>query len=64
MADSQPAAFMPGSRYAAALSKGARDMRFPPELEREYHRFYLAERRSHVFESEYAVLSTGKFKSR
>lgn len=48
MADSQPAAFMPGSRYAAELSKGSRDMRFPPDLEREYHRFYLAERRSHV----------------
>ncbi len=48
MTDAKPAAFMPGSRYAAELSKGARDMRFPPALEHEYHRFYLAERRSHV----------------
>lgn len=39
---------LPGSRYAAELNRGARDMRFPPELEREYHSFYLAERRSHV----------------
>jgi diguanylate cyclase (GGDEF)-like protein len=48
MADTKPAAFMPGSRYAVELSNGAQDMRFPPELEREYHRFYLSERRSHV----------------
>jgi hypothetical protein len=40
--------YMPGSRYAAELQNGARDMRFPPALEREYHLFYLAERRSHV----------------
>ncbi|HWM26950.1 MAG TPA: hypothetical protein VNQ14_00730, partial [Woeseiaceae bacterium] len=38
----------PGSRYAAELGKKERAMRFPPELEREYHAFYLAERRSHV----------------
>ncbi|HEY0766391.1 MAG TPA: hypothetical protein VGD47_00420 [Steroidobacteraceae bacterium] len=37
-----------GSRYAGELKKGARDMRFPPDLEREYHHFYLAERRTHV----------------
>jgi diguanylate cyclase (GGDEF)-like protein len=37
-----------GSRYAAELAKGALDMRFPPELEREYHSFYLTERRTHV----------------
>lgn len=36
------------SRYAAELAKGAVDMKFPPELEREYHAFYLAERVSHV----------------
>jgi hypothetical protein len=39
---------IPGSRYAAELNKDARDMRFPPELEHEYHHFYLDERRSHV----------------
>lgn len=39
---------LPGSRYGSELRKSARDMRFPPELEREYHMFYLAERRSHV----------------
>jgi hypothetical protein len=39
---------LPGSRYAAELNKGAGDMRFPPELERDYHRFYLTERRGHV----------------
>lgn len=39
---------VPGSRYAAELRRGARVMRFAPELEREYHAFYLAERRSHV----------------
>jgi diguanylate cyclase (GGDEF)-like protein len=39
---------IPGSRYAAELKKGAREMRFSPELEREYHRFYIAERLSHV----------------
>jgi diguanylate cyclase (GGDEF)-like protein len=39
---------IPASRYAAELKKDARDMRFPPELEDEYHHFYLAERRSHV----------------
>jgi diguanylate cyclase (GGDEF)-like protein len=39
---------LPGSRYAAELNRGAGDMRFPPELEREYHHFYLSERRSHV----------------
>jgi diguanylate cyclase (GGDEF)-like protein len=38
----------PGSRYAAELSRAARYARFPAELEREYHAFYLAERRSHV----------------
>lgn len=38
----------PGSRYAAELGRQERAMRFPPELEREYHAFYLAERRSHV----------------
>jgi diguanylate cyclase (GGDEF)-like protein len=36
------------SRYAAELAKGAVGMKFPPELEREYHAFYLAERVSHV----------------
>jgi diguanylate cyclase (GGDEF)-like protein len=39
---------IPGSRYAAELGRDLRTMRFPPELESEYHRFYLAERRSHV----------------
>lgn len=39
---------IPGSRYSAELAKGARDMRFPADLEREYHRFYIAERRTHV----------------
>jgi diguanylate cyclase (GGDEF)-like protein len=38
----------PGSRYAAELSRGARYVHFSPELEREYHAFYLAERKSHV----------------
>lgn len=37
-----------GSRYGAELAKSSRNMRFPLELEREYHAFYLAERRSHV----------------
>jgi diguanylate cyclase (GGDEF)-like protein len=36
------------SRYASQLSKGTGEMRFPPDLEREYHGFYLSERRSHV----------------
>lgn len=40
--------YMPGSRYAAELNKGAGEMRFAPEMEREYLLFYLAERRSHV----------------
>jgi diguanylate cyclase (GGDEF)-like protein len=39
---------IPGSRYAVELKRGARDMRFSPELEHEYLRFYLAERRGHV----------------
>jgi diguanylate cyclase (GGDEF)-like protein len=39
---------VPGSRYAAELARGARSMRFPPEIEAEYQRFYLNERRSHV----------------
>jgi diguanylate cyclase (GGDEF)-like protein len=39
---------IPGSRYGAELSRDPRGMRFPPDLEAEYHRFYLAERRSHV----------------
>ena len=39
---------IPGSLYAAELAKGAPDMHFPPELEREYHRFYIAERQTHV----------------
>lgn len=39
---------IPGSRYAVELAKGAQDMRFSPELEREYHRFYIAERQAHV----------------
>lgn len=39
---------IPGSRYGTELNKNASTMRFPPELEREYHAFYLAERRSHV----------------
>src|SRR5262245_60273056 len=38
----------PGSRYAAELARDPRAMRFPPDLESEYHRFYLTERRSHV----------------
>lgn len=42
------APYLPGSRYAAELGKKAHDMRFPPDLEEEYHIFYLAERRSHV----------------
>lgn len=32
---------IPGSRYAVELKRGARDMRFSPELEHEYLRFYL-----------------------
>ncbi|MGH8193730.1 MAG: diguanylate cyclase domain-containing protein [Woeseiaceae bacterium] len=40
--------YLPGSRYAAELGKKVHDMRFPLELEQEYHIFYLAERRSHV----------------
>ncbi|HZD53085.1 MAG TPA: GGDEF domain-containing protein [Woeseiaceae bacterium] len=39
--------YLHGSRYGTELRKGAQDMRFPPDLEREYHMFYLAERRSH-----------------
>jgi diguanylate cyclase (GGDEF)-like protein len=39
---------VPGSRYAAELGRETRAMTFPPDLEREYHAFYLAERRSHV----------------
>jgi diguanylate cyclase (GGDEF)-like protein len=39
---------LPDSRYAEELVKGAVDMKFPPELEREYHTFYLTERRAHV----------------
>jgi diguanylate cyclase (GGDEF)-like protein len=42
-----PAA-MRASRYAGELSKGAAEMRFPPDLEQEYRRFYLTERRVHV----------------
>jgi diguanylate cyclase (GGDEF)-like protein len=38
----------PGSRYASELKREAGAMRFPPDLEKEYRRFYLAERRSHV----------------
>lgn len=37
-----------GSRYAEELGRHTGGMTFPPELEREYHEFYLAERRSHV----------------
>jgi diguanylate cyclase (GGDEF)-like protein len=44
----EPIPNIPGSRYSAELAKGARDMRFPPDLEREYHHFYIAERRTHV----------------
>jgi len=44
----QQVPLIPGSRYASALRRGARSMRFEPELEREYHHFYLTERRSHV----------------
>jgi diguanylate cyclase (GGDEF)-like protein len=39
---------VPGSRYAAELTRGTRSMRFPPEIEAEYQRFYLNERRAHV----------------
>jgi diguanylate cyclase (GGDEF)-like protein len=39
---------VPGSRYGSQLRKSESEMRFPPDLEREYHKFYLAERRSHV----------------
>ncbi|HEX7062962.1 MAG TPA: hypothetical protein VF200_13385, partial [Woeseiaceae bacterium] len=41
-------AFLRGSRYGAELAKNANNMRFPPDLEREYHLFYLDERCSHV----------------
>jgi diguanylate cyclase (GGDEF)-like protein len=39
---------LPASRYARELLRQTGAMKFPPELEREYHEFYLAERRSHV----------------
>jgi diguanylate cyclase (GGDEF)-like protein len=39
---------IPGSRYAAELNKGAASMRFPRELEHEFLRFYLVERRGHL----------------
>ena len=39
---------LPRSRYAAELGKIVHDMRFPADLEQEYHIFYLSERRSHV----------------
>jgi diguanylate cyclase (GGDEF)-like protein len=54
---------LPNSRYADELSKGALDMRFPAELEREYHAFYLTERRSHVrsFNTIMFLLATSAF---
>src|ERR1700676_885365 len=36
------------SRFADELARGTLGMTFPPELEREYHAFFLTERRSHV----------------
>jgi len=39
---------LPESPYARELERGTRDMNFSPELEREFHRFYLSERHSHV----------------
>ena len=39
---------IPDSRYAAELGKSAAELKFAPELEREYDSFYLAERRSQV----------------
>jgi diguanylate cyclase (GGDEF)-like protein len=36
------------SRFADELARDAVGMTFPPELEREYHAFFLTERRSHV----------------
>ena len=39
---------LPGSRYAQELGRDSRDMRFAPELEREFLAFYMVERRTHV----------------
>jgi diguanylate cyclase (GGDEF)-like protein len=39
---------VPDSRYAEELGKGTNDMTFSPELEGEYRRFFLSERRSQV----------------
>lgn len=40
--------FLRSSRYGAELAKNTTGMRFPADLEQEYHLFYLNERRSHV----------------
>ncbi len=39
---------LPESPYARELERNRGDMKFSPELEREYHRYYLNERRAHV----------------
>ncbi len=39
---------LPESPYARELEGSHGDMKFSPALEREYHRFYPGERRSHV----------------
>jgi diguanylate cyclase (GGDEF)-like protein len=51
------------SRFADELARGAVDMTFPPELEREYHAFFLTERRSHVrsFNMIMCTLATSAF---
>lgn len=47
MTDANSLPRVPGSRYLAELNRPSQ-MRFPPDLEAEYRKFYLAERRSHV----------------
>lgn len=47
-APNHPMPLATGSRYAEELARHTGGMTFPPDLEREYHDFYLAERRSHV----------------
>jgi diguanylate cyclase (GGDEF)-like protein len=53
----------PDSRFAVELARGAADMTFPPELESEYHTFFLTERRAHVrsFNSIMCTLATCAF---
>jgi diguanylate cyclase (GGDEF)-like protein len=54
---------LPDSRFADELARGAVGMTFPPELEREYHAFFLTERRSHVrsFNMIMCTLATSAF---